>query len=222
MNGLGGYQRQMSAVFYPGWGISPRGRGFVVTEEFRTHTVLTMLASLGGLWTILSALFSWLFGRSLLFPLFGKNMFRPFHAPLCSGSTSTPSGNKPISPFGLMGKVLSNRRRKEIQWQIQNMGLNQIIRDFVIDLSPFTVPSDKPTNEEVHHLQIVWRGCVMAASFFYILILLLVYCYGSDSDLLFFFTFSFFFFILTLEKPKSTSKEILYSVRITIFTSTTS
>lgn len=71
----------MTAVLYPGWGISPRGRGFVVTEEFRTHTVLTMLASLGGLWTILCALFAWLFGRSLLFPLFGKNFFCLFFSP---------------------------------------------------------------------------------------------------------------------------------------------
>ena len=65
----------MTAVLYPGWGISLEGGGFVVTEEFRTHTVLTLLASLGGLWTILSALFDWLFGRSLLFPVFGKNLF---------------------------------------------------------------------------------------------------------------------------------------------------
>ena len=72
INGHGIPQFQMTAVLYPGWGISPKGRGFVVTEEFRTHTVLTMLASLGGLWTILSAVFAWLFGRSLLFPLFGK------------------------------------------------------------------------------------------------------------------------------------------------------
>jgi hypothetical protein len=69
-----------------------------------------------------------------------------FPCPLCSGSISTPSGNNPISPFGLMGKVLSNRRRREIERQIQNMGLNQIIRDFVIDLSPFIIPSDEPTN----------------------------------------------------------------------------
>jgi len=116
-------QYLMTAVLYPGWGISPRGRGFVVTEEFRTHTILTLLASLGGLWTILCALFAWLFGRSLLFPIFG---------------------NKPISPFGLMGRLLSNRRKDEIQQEIRKTGLNQIIRDFVIDLSPFNVPSDKP------------------------------------------------------------------------------
>lgn len=79
--GMGGSQYQMTAVLYPGWGISPGGRGFVVTEEFRTHTVLTTVASLGGLWTILNALFSWLFGRSLLFPLFGKNLFCLFHVP---------------------------------------------------------------------------------------------------------------------------------------------
>lgn len=45
-----------------------------------------------------------------------------------------------------MGRVLSNRRKDEIQWQIQKTGLNQIIRDFVIDLSPFNVPPDKPAN----------------------------------------------------------------------------
>jgi hypothetical protein len=136
----------MTAVLYPGWGISPRGRGFVVTEEFRTHTVLTLLASLGGLWTILSALFGWLFGRSLLFPLFGKNLFRLFLIPFTQLPISTLSGNKPISPFGLMGRVLSNRRKSEIQWQIQKTGLDQIIRDFVIDLSPFNFPPDKPAN----------------------------------------------------------------------------
>ena len=81
INGVGGSQLIMTAVLYPGWGISPRGRGYVVTEEFRTHTVLTLLASLGGLWTILSALFAWMFGRSLLFPIFGKNLFCLFHAP---------------------------------------------------------------------------------------------------------------------------------------------
>lgn len=79
INGIGGSQYQMTAVLYPGWGISPGGRGFVVTEEFRTHTVLTTVASLGGLWTILNALFSWLFGRSLLFPLFGRNLLCLFH-----------------------------------------------------------------------------------------------------------------------------------------------
>ena len=71
-----------------------------------------------------------------------------FPCPLYSGSILTPSGNKPISPFGLMGKVLSNGRKKKIQRQIENMGLNQIIRDFVIDLSPFVVPSDEPTNHD--------------------------------------------------------------------------
>jgi hypothetical protein len=65
----------MTAVLYPGWGISPGGQGFVVTEEFRSHTVIAMLASLGGLWSILSALFSWLFGRSLLFPIVGESTF---------------------------------------------------------------------------------------------------------------------------------------------------
>ena len=143
-NGVGGSQLIMTAVLYPGWGISPGGRGYVVTEEFRTHTVLTLLASLGGLWTILSALFSWVFGRSLLFPLFGKNLFLSFSFPLYSTSISTPSGNKPISPFGLMGRVLSKERKKKIQSEIQRMGLDQIIRDFVIDLSPFIVPSDGP------------------------------------------------------------------------------
>jgi hypothetical protein len=47
-----------------------------------------------------------------------------------------------------MGKVLSNRRKRDIERQIQNMGLNQIIRDFVIDLSPFIVPSDEPANHD--------------------------------------------------------------------------
>lgn len=65
----------MVAELYPGWGISPGGRGFVVTEEFRSHTVLTVLAALGGLWTLLSSLFSWLFGRSILFPIFGERAF---------------------------------------------------------------------------------------------------------------------------------------------------
>jgi len=74
-NGLGISKYQMTAVLYAGWGISPGGQGFVVTEEFRSHTVVAMLASLGGLWTILSALFSWLFGRSILFPIFGESIF---------------------------------------------------------------------------------------------------------------------------------------------------
>ena len=43
-----------------------------------------------------------------------------------------------------MGRVLSNQRKKEIQGQLEEMGLDQIIRDFVIDLSPFTVPSSSP------------------------------------------------------------------------------
>jgi hypothetical protein len=64
----------MVAELYPGWGISPGGQGFVVTEEFRSHTVLTVLAALGGLWTLLSSLFAWLFGRSILFPIFGKKL----------------------------------------------------------------------------------------------------------------------------------------------------
>jgi hypothetical protein len=34
----------------------------VVTEEFRTDTVVTFLASMGGLWIILNDLFSSLFG----------------------------------------------------------------------------------------------------------------------------------------------------------------
>ena len=87
--------------------------GHVITFEW---VVLTLLASLGGLWTILCALFAWLFGRSLLFPLFGKNLFCLFLFTLSLGSTSTPSGSKPILPFGLMGK---------------NGSCNQIIRDFV-------------------------------------------------------------------------------------------
>jgi hypothetical protein len=76
-NGIGSpnMKYQMTAALYPGWGISPRGQGFVVTEEFRSHTVVAMLASIGGLWTILSALFSWLFGRSILFPIFGESTF---------------------------------------------------------------------------------------------------------------------------------------------------
>jgi hypothetical protein len=74
-NGLQITQYEITAILYPGWGISPRGQGFVVTEEFRSHTVVAMLASLGGLWTILSALFSWLFGRSILFPIFGESIF---------------------------------------------------------------------------------------------------------------------------------------------------
>ncbi|KDR75629.1 hypothetical protein GALMADRAFT_491829 [Galerina marginata CBS 339.88] len=82
INGIGGSKYQMWTVLYPGWGISPRGRGFVVTEEFRTHTVLTMVASIGGLWTILNALFSWFFGRSLLFPLFGESLLHLFYVPL--------------------------------------------------------------------------------------------------------------------------------------------
>jgi len=129
-SGMGGTQYDMTAILYPGWGISPGGLGFVVTEEFRTHTVLTLLASLGGLWTILSSLFLWFFGRSLLFPILG---------------------NKPISPFGLMGrlflgKVMRRERREGIQERIDEMGPNQIIRDFVVDLSPFDIPPDRPNN----------------------------------------------------------------------------
>ena len=73
-NGLGSsnMKYQTTAAFYPGWDISPREQGFDVTEEFRSHTVVAMLASLGGLWTILSGLFSWPFGRSILFPIFGE------------------------------------------------------------------------------------------------------------------------------------------------------
>ena len=79
INGVGGSQLTTTAVLYPGWAISPRGRGYVVTEEIRTQTVLTLLASLGGLWSIMNGLFSWVFGRSLLFPLFGKNLSCLFH-----------------------------------------------------------------------------------------------------------------------------------------------
>lgn len=61
-----------------------------------------------------------------------------------------------------MGRVLSNRRKDEIQWQIQKTGLNQIIRDFVIDLSPFNVPPDKPANLDDEQTRMVWGGCVIA------------------------------------------------------------
>ena len=43
-----------------------------------------------------------------------------------------------------MGMVLSKERRDEIQRKIRRIGLDQIILDFVIDLSPFIVPSDGP------------------------------------------------------------------------------
>ena len=52
-----------------------------------------------------------------------------------------------------MGKVLTAQRRDEIQRQIQKTDLNQIIRDFVIDLSPFTVPS--PTNRDDEQARMV-------------------------------------------------------------------
>ena len=55
----------------------------------------------------------------------------------------------------MMGRVLTSGRRKKIQWQIQRMGLDQIIRDFVIDLSPFTLPPNKPTNLEDEEEQMV-------------------------------------------------------------------
>ena len=80
INGISQSQYQMTSVLYPAWGISPGGLGFGVTEDFRTHTIPALLASLGGLWTILNALFSWLFGRTLLFPVFGKNLSYLFHA----------------------------------------------------------------------------------------------------------------------------------------------
>jgi hypothetical protein len=57
-----------------------------------------------------------------------------------------------------MGKVLSDRRKREIQMQIQNMGLNKIIRDFVIDLKPFAVPSDEPTNLDDSRSQFIPQG----------------------------------------------------------------
>ena len=66
----------MTAALYAGWGISPGGGGFVVTEQFRSRTVPAMFASIGGLWTMLNALFSLLYGRSILFPIFGEG-------PLC-------------------------------------------------------------------------------------------------------------------------------------------
>lgn len=125
-NGIAINRYQMTAVLYPGWGISPRGQGFVVTEEFRTHTVVAMLASLGGLWTILSAVFFLLFGRSVLFPIFG---------------------NMPISPFGLIGNLstrfkeaLEENFGKSIRAQIHDMGLNQFMWDFIIDMSPLEIP----------------------------------------------------------------------------------
>jgi len=141
-SGMPGTQYNMTAVFYPGWGISLGGSGFVVTEEFRTHTVLTLLASLGGLWTVLNDVFLWLFGRSLLFPILGK---------------------KPITPFGLMGrfflgKVMSSERRERIQERIDEMGPNQIVRDFVIDMSPFIAPPDKPNHQDLEKAQMTPTG----------------------------------------------------------------
>ena len=65
----------------------------------------------------------------------------------------------PISPFGLMGrlflgrKVMSSMRRKKIQDKIDEMGPNQIIQDFVIDMSPFVVPPDIPNNRDVERAQ---------------------------------------------------------------------
>jgi hypothetical protein len=78
---VGATQYQSITVLYPGWGISPKGAGFVVSQQYRTHTVLTMLASIGGLWTILSFVFSAWFGRSILFPIVGKNLLYFFHLP---------------------------------------------------------------------------------------------------------------------------------------------
>ena len=57
-----------------------------------------------------------------------------------------------------MGRFLSEQRKEGIQREIRKMGLNRIIRDFVIDLSPFIVPPDRPTNnfneyDETHYLR---------------------------------------------------------------------
>lgn len=146
----------MVAELYPGWGISPRGQGFVVTEEFRSHTVLTVLAAMGGLWTLLSSLFSWLFGRSILFPIFGERPFLLFSQRI---SYLEITGNKPISPFGLIGYYSSDLRKKldnnfgvSMRRQIQDGGFNRFLWDFVIDMNPLKFPEYASQTTELHTL----------------------------------------------------------------------
>jgi len=122
-------QYEMTAVLYPGWGISPGGQGFVVTEEFRSRTIPALLASIGGIWTILDIIFMMLFGRTLLFPIFGT---------------------KPISPFGLIGRFNGSLKRRlrdkygELPVQVDDQALGQFIRDFVIDPSPLAFGVSPP------------------------------------------------------------------------------
>jgi hypothetical protein len=66
------------------------------------------------------------------------------------------SGNKPISPFGLIGncstdlkKELDHNFGKSMQTQIQDNGINQFIWDFVIDMSPLKISSNSPQSQGI-------------------------------------------------------------------------
>lgn len=117
-------------------------RGWTLIQDYRDKSVLNGFASVGGLWTFLSGIFTIVFGTSLLRMLFGANMS------LSSEQTVTHwlvLGVKPISLFGVVHSLQRKKMRDaftrdypQIYQDISGMeterGFLALVHDHVIDL----------------------------------------------------------------------------------------
>ncbi|KDQ64258.1 hypothetical protein JAAARDRAFT_52234 [Jaapia argillacea MUCL 33604] len=94
---------------------------FVTEEDYRQHTLISALASLGGFFTIIDGVFAMVFATTLSKVLFGSKM---------------------ISPFGILGLILGEKLRRAmddqyplLRSQVREGGMATFLSDNVLDLS---------------------------------------------------------------------------------------
>ncbi|CAE6410051.1 unnamed protein product [Rhizoctonia solani] len=100
-------------------------------DDYRSSTILDVIGSVGGLFTVLHGIHVLLFGRPLLWGL---------------------TGTKLITPFGIFGicssRKFKGRLREQYYSSADTIDIVRFLRDFVIDLGPADFnPEDHPSQD---------------------------------------------------------------------------
>jgi len=90
-----------------------------VAQEYRTHTLLNALTSIGGLLAVFQSIHLLCFGRPLFWGLFGSKL---------------------LDPFGIFGRLSntlqSNMRKRYISEHSNTLNLHLFLSEFVIEMDP--------------------------------------------------------------------------------------
>lgn len=133
--------------------VPPESQQVFVIRDFRQHTVVGALASIGGLLSVFQGFHLLCFGRPLFWGLFG-----PFLLSFISNSiyltSFDASGSKLLDPFGIFGSFSVDLRKRMVEEygfipDVESSGargLGLFLSDLVMDVGPLERKDEDDSN----------------------------------------------------------------------------